>query len=294
MYRLLLLFLITLSLWGNSEDINNKVKQQYQKIFDTAERNNSVANTLYGNFSLKAHHTNYYLPLSLSLEQYYSYEESEEYRQIESQVQISVRFDLFYNLFGMNEIFSLAYTQQAFWQNYTPSSPFRETLYNPEAFFLFPLEGEKLRALQTGYAHQSNGQGLSYNDDGSISEQNNRSRTWNYLYATVHALHSNIGLELTAWARILKTEEDSTPDLYDYIGYGNLKLRYTPDNHWLEIMVRGNLATGYGAIEASYSYPLWFRDDLFWYAKVFEGYGESLIDYNNHITTFSLGVSFSR
>ena len=186
------------ALYSEVKDINDDVKEQYQNIFNTSET--------YGNFSLKAYHTNYYLPLSVSSQEYHSYKASKEYRKVESQIQISMRFDLFYNLLGADEIFSLAYTQEAFWQNYTASSPFRETIYNPEAFFLFPLGGINIWALQVGYAHQSNGQGLSYNDDGSISEQNNRSWTWNYLYGTLHVFEGNIATEMTLWARILKTQ----------------------------------------------------------------------------------------
>ena len=47
-------------------------------------------------------------------------------------------------------------------------------------------------------------------------------------------------------------------------------------------------------IEANYSYPILGRDDLFLYAKFFDGYGESLIDYNNKITKFGIGISISR
>ncbi len=292
MQKLFFLVSLFLTLLSFAQDIDKDVKQQYYYIYNTPETNNSISR--YGDFSLRAYHANYYLPVSYSSKDHISYEAFEKYRQIESQIQFSIRFDLFYNLFGFNEIFSLAYTQKAFWQNYTTSSPFRETNYNPEAFFLFPLNGKNIRALQIGYAHQSNGQGLSYNDDGTISEQENRSRTWNYLYSTLHILKDNLSIEFTLWARILKFKEDATADLYDYMGYGNVKLRYSLNQHDINLLLRYNPLTGYGAVEGSYSYPMWFRNGMFWYVKLFSGYGESLIDYNNHTDTVSLGISFSR
>jgi outer membrane phospholipase A len=60
------------------------------------------------------------------------------------------------------------------------------------------------------------------------------------------------------------------------------------------MMLRFNPSTKYGALEGSYSYPMWWRDDLFWYVKIFDGYAQNLIDYNIHVSNISLGISFSR
>jgi len=57
-------------------------------------------------------------------------------------------------------------------------------------------------------------------------------------------------------------------------------------------MVRGNLMKENGALEATYSYPLKDKTDL--YIKLFSGYGESLIDYNRNVTKLAIGFSFSR
>jgi len=275
-----------------SATVDEGAAKQYKTLYSDPD----VADARYGIFSLKAHRANYFLPLSYASEPYPSYVESEEYRQIESKMQLSLRFDLFYDLLGLGEIVSLAYTQKAYWQNYTPSSPFRENLYNPEAFITVPLatDATMLRALTLGYAHQSNGQGMRYDDDGSLSEVYNRSRTWNYLYTTLHTDAGAFGAELTLWARILKTVEDGTPDLEEYLGYGSLTLRYAANRQWWELLLRGNPATGMGAAELTFSYPLWWRDDVFWYVDLFSGYGESLIDYNREVNKFSVGISFSR
>jgi len=49
-----------------------------------------------------------------------------------------------------------------------------------------------------------------------------------------------------------------------------------------------------GAIDVHWSYPLLDSPYTFFYFKFFNGYGESLIDYNNCVTKLSFGLSFSR
>jgi len=78
----------------------------------------------------------------------------------------------------------------------------------------------------------------------------------------------------------------------DYIGYSSVKFSYFINEQMVTLMGRANLITGLGAVEATYSYPL--TDGAFLYTKIFTGYAESLIDYNNYITKFSIGFSFSR
>jgi len=41
-------------------------------------------------------------------------------------------------------------------------------------------------------------------------------------------------------------------------------------------------------------YPFFGSTNMYWYTKIFSGYGESLIDYDRSITKASFGFSFSR
>ena len=47
---------------------------------------------------------------------------------------------------------------------------------------------------------------------------------------------------------------------------------------------------GKGSVQLDWSRPTGFRPQLRWYVQYFDGYGESLIDYNHHQTTVGLGV----
>jgi phospholipase A1 len=258
-----------------------------------------IENMLNSGFALTPYKVNYLLPFGYRDGEYKSYVKSDEYRNIEAELQVSLKLYLGHGLLGLDELYYISYTQHAFWQIYSKSSPFRETIHNPEAFVIFPIYDDdsflQMRSLKFALAHKSNGQGN--NKDvvyvNPADNLGNRSRSINYFYTTLTLQHDALVTDITAWAPFPgKTTLDDNPDLMDYIGYGSLKFSYFVDKSMFTLMGRANLVTGYGAVEATYSYPL--IDGLFIYGKIFSGYAESLIDYNNYITKFSIGFSFSR
>jgi phospholipase A1 len=68
--------------------------------------------------------------------------------------------------------------------------------------------------------------------------------------------------------------------------------RLFADDHLAALMVRGNPSTGKGAIEFNYSVP--FGGYLYGNVYVFNGYGDSLIDYNRSVTRIGIGVMLAR
>jgi len=81
------------------------------------------------------------------------------------------------------------------------------------------------------------------------------------------------------------------------LGYGDIKIKYLFGKHEIGSKLRYNFAIGgknRGAIDMHWSYPLLDSPYTFFYFKFFNGYGESLIDYNNCVTKLSFGLSFSR
>ncbi len=234
----------------------------------------------------------------------------------EVEFQFSLKKNLTYNLFGFGEIVTAAYTQHSFWQLYTASSPFRETNYMPEIFVGIPTppsigEAIGLKATRWGFLHQSNGQ------------EGYRSRSWNRLYVQGLFQWENLFLAARAWYRIPEADKsdayyrgyildesgrpllypdpnesgDDNPDIVDYMGYGDLSFNYLQGRHQFGGTFRYNFNKGgesRGAVELSWSYPFFGSPATFWYAKIFTGYGESLIDYDRHVTKLSFGFSFSR
>lgn len=249
-------------------------------------------------FGLRPHKVNYLLPFGYRSGNYKSYVQTDEYRNIEAELQVSLKLYLGTNLLGLEESYYLAYSHKAFWQVYAESSPFRETNYTPEAFVEFPVNNRdsyfNMRSIKLGLAHTSNGQG---NNKGVIytdpsKDPGNRSREINYIYTELSFQHNTLITELKLYSSILESSDNGNPDIMDYIGYSSIKFSYFKGDNLFTLMGRANFATGFGAIEATYSYPL--IDNAYFYAKVFSGYAESLIDYNNDITKFSVGFSFSR
>lgn len=299
-YIFVLIFLLTAVL---SADINTKKGSEIEKYevseIEDFQARKGMQKWLNRDFGLKPHKVNYILPFSYREGEYKSFVATDEYRNIEAELQVSLKLYLGTGLFGLNESYYLAYSHQAFWQIYSDSSPFRETNYNPEGFVEFPILSKdsifNMKSIKLGLAHTSNGQGSNENATYSspADDPGNRSRSLNYMYSEFAFQHETLLTEFRLFSPFPGTADDiDNPDIVDYLGYTSLKFNYFTGRHMFTLMGRGNFTTGYGAVESTYSYPL--IDDAYFYVKIFSGYGESLIDYNNFITKFSVGFSFSR
>ncbi len=226
----------------------------------------------------------------------------------EVEFQISLKKQLSYDLFGMNEFVYFAYTQKVWWQLYSDSAPFRETNYLPEIFVTIPSSKSLddvlgLKTIKFGFLHESNGQ------------EGYRSRSWNRLYASAGWQWGNWFLDSRVWYRIPESEKeagyykgtlgpdyvnvdgDDNPDIDKYLGYGDIKLDYLNGKSKYGLLLRNNFrfnGDNKGAIEFNWSYPFFDSPNTFWYVKLFNGYGESLIDYNRQVSKAAFGFSFSR
>ncbi|MBN2894624.1 MAG: phospholipase A [Campylobacterales bacterium] len=284
-------------------------KKLYRSIDDMndTDAKYTVKKMLTGLFGLKPYNENYLLPFSYREGHYTSYAPSDTYTNIEAEMQISLLYDLYTDLFGLDEVYSIAYTQKSMWQIYAKSSPFRETNYHPELLINFPLyhasDTLSLKMFQVALSHQSNGQGnitkLDYNLSAvqEISQQSwitNRSRSWNALTGMLVMQHRALFIALKGWYRFDDGRDDDNADLLKYLGYGEVSLLLPFEKGLYKARFRLNIQTGYGTMEGSFSYPLANHENVYFYAKMFSGYGETLIDYNHYITKFSIGFSFSR
>ena len=230
---------------------------------------------------LYPYRSNYFIPYS------HDFHAKPDRKAAEAKFQLSLMKPLVYNLFGLNETFFAAYTQQSHWQIYAHSAPFRETNYEPELFVTLPFKwGDfPLRALKLGLNHQSNGQGGT------------RSRSWNRFYAAgLFQLH-DIFVSLRGWWRIPEPRSsDDNPDIEHYLGYGDLRAAWPIGRNLLSLTLRNNLDTAHnrGALQLDWSFPIKEFRHTFGYVQLFSGYGESLIDYNRSVDTIGIGIQWSR
>lgn len=245
-------------------------------------------------FSISQYRQNYLLP--------FSYAKSpnpisvdglteENVDNFEAKYQISVNLPLYLQDDDVSGVF-FGMTLVSFWQVYNSdvSKPFRETNYEPEVYYQWQTDwdilGYRFNQFNVGINHQSNGQsGL-------------KSRSWNRLYAT--AIFSDVDsfYYLKTWYRLPEDEKefeldpngDDNPDITDFIGRMELGYGFQLGNVNVLSKLTNNLSFSQnrGSVELNFTYPINDRYD--WLLQYFNGYGDSLIDYNRHQQRISLGI----
>jgi len=241
-----------------------------------------------GKYSLTPHNSNYILP--------YSYNSSPNYEAVraadpeadlkyeEVTFQLSLKVKVWEDIFSQKADLWVAYTQRSFWQfyNFEDSSPFRETNYEPELLLNlrtdYRLLGLRGRFINVGFNHQSNGQSEPL------------SRSWNRIVANAGFERGNFSLLLKGWYRIPESvENDDNPNIEDYLGYGEVWGFYFWKGNRFGIMLRNNLHfhENHGAVQLEWSFPI--VKQVGGYLQYFNGYGESLLDYNHRVNRIGIG-----
>ncbi|GIC75694.1 phospholipase A [Moritella sp. F3] len=258
-----------------------------------AERQNDSSE-----FTLTPHRMNYILPVystnQINPEAYRNLNALDDgYKKVESKFQLSLKLPLSYSslLVDGDRIYA-GFTLEAWWQVYADeiSSPFRETNYRPEIFYVAPLDwhpNDANTGVMVGIEHQSNGRaGTS-------------SRSWNRVYAEFIYEQGNLVWSVRPWYRLAEDEKteptspkgDDNPDIADYMGNVEYGIGYAFGKYELSAEMRQNFSTHNGSIQVNLTTPLYGK--LKGYITVFNGYGESLIDYNHSQTRFGIGIALN-
>ncbi|MGL4220393.1 MAG: phospholipase A [Shewanella sp.] len=251
-------------------------------------------------FVITPHKVNYMLPVTYNpdpnMAPYAGEAAGSNYEldEMEAKFQISFKFPIWYNIFGDNGHLFFAYTNQSYWQVYNKeiSSPFRETNHEPEIFMLFNNDWKIGSVTNSfwglGAVHQSNGKA------GLLS------RSWNRIYGTMIFDAGPLAFSTKVWWRIPEDEKtdihqargDDNPNIDDYIGNAEFIGVYGIDAHRFTLTVKTNFNDiDRGSAELTWSYPI--IGNLRLYTQYFNGYGESLIDYNHHNQRIGIGVSLN-
>lgn len=223
-----------------------------------------------------------------------------DYRNTEMRLQLSVRTKIAGNLLTRGDptrrdSLWFGYTQQSYWQVFSPSlsRPFRNTDHEPEVMYVLPTDvalpwGWRWRYGGIGLVHQSNGQSLPL------------SRSWNRIYL-MSGMEQDDRWRVTAriWKRLPEdAADDDNPGISNYIGRAELALSWSPSpDDALVLTARHSLSTtarGSARLEWLRSLGTSLvgdRTNLRLHTQLFSGYGDSLIDYNRKRTVFSVGLS---
>lgn len=218
--------------------------------------------------------------------------------QTNAKFQVSLKF----RLFNPNtqtpflEKLYLGYSQTSIWQIGGSSAPFYDSSYRPSAFFLdddisqWPFRKWSRLGLQTGFEHESNGK------DGVDS----RSMNTAYVRPT---------LTLPFWKDYFVSfspklyaylEKEDNPDMPEYRGYGDYLIKIGQvDGLQLATTFRKGTAKDPYSAQFDLSYPLKIATfgnlGGYLHLQFFEGYGESLLDYNRHVRPqFRIGLMITR
>ncbi len=219
----------------------------------------------------------------------------------EGRLQLSVRTKIGQGFlpvsnFGGRDSLWFGYTQQSYWQLFTSSisRPFRNTDHEPEIMYIVPTPadlpgGWRLRYSGLSFNHQSNGQSLPL------------SRSWNRAILMA-GMEKGERFTVTArlWNRIPDGDEtDDNPDIDQLVGRGEVtgSWQVNKDNT-LMLTLRHSMSS-----PANGSYRLeWLQalgdanrngapSGLRLHVQLFNGYGDSLVDYNRGRTVLSVGLS---
>lgn len=239
-------------------------------------------------YAIMAHRSNYILPVAYNSSPntgpFQEASTGEDIQETEVKFQISLKIKLWQDILSKDMDLWFGYTQQSFWQlyNFADSSPFRETNYEPELLLNvrtnFRFLGMNARAIHVGFSHQSNGRSKPF------------SRSWNRIVGNAGLEKDNFILLFKAWYPIPEREEkDDNPDIDDYMGYGELWGYYVWNGYRLGAMLRNNLTlnNNRGALHLEWSIPITKKVGV--YVQYFNGYGESLLDYNHSVNRIAIG-----
>ena len=241
-------------------------------------------------FSILPHRTNYLLPVSYNVSPNNGAyagmtDNDEQLDNLEVKFQLSLKTALWEDIIGDNGTLYIAYSQLALWQAYNSktSAPFREINFEPEIFLSFntgyELLGVTSQLMTVGFSHQSNGRSQPL------------SRSWNRITASLPFNSADTYVTLKPWFRIPENrQDDDNPGMEKYYGYGELQVLQKIKEHTLTLMLRNNLRSSgnKGAVQVDWSFPL--HKKLKGYIQYFNGYGESLVDYNHSNNRIGIGL----
>lgn len=249
-------------------------------------------------FAILPHKPNYVLPVTYAetnAEPYGDLLQGREFDDIEAKFQVSLKYIAIEDFLSDNFDVEFAFTATSWWQAYNSdiSAPFRETNYEPELIFNYKKPwnffGIPVANSYISLNHQSNGQA------GQLS------RSWNRVIGGLAFVTGDVTWGLRTWWRLPEDEKefpnspegDDNPNIERYLGYGEIGALWQIDRgHQLDILLRNNLRSdNKGALRLGWSFPL--SKNLRGYVEYFNGYGESLIYYDQHIQRFGLGVKLT-
>ena len=288
---------------GSSEEGLPSSIYQYPGLAEKVKTERRAAHNPY---LLLPHRPNYFMPLTYQskinqeeqkkfydgvLENEETGEEEKSFENTEFVFQLSLKYMVAKDLFGKYNTLSVAYTGKSFWQAYNSkiSALFRETNHEPELIFSFNPHFDWSDNMTIALNHQSNGQ------------VGNLSRSWNRIIVSTAKVWPNRILNVRAWYRMPEEKKerpnqvsgDDNPGIERYMGYGDVFFLRKMNDHSISVTLRNNLRLNdnLGSVTLDWSFPI--DNGMKGFVQYFNGYGESLIDYDQYQERIGIGIKIS-
>lgn len=248
-------------------------------------------------FVILPHRPNYIMPVAYTDQPYEDpyadvlQEDWPGFSKYEAIFQISVKYQLYkFDEANKNRLY-IAYTNKSYWQVYNSdlSRPFRETNHEPELILQLSPNWGYINRINIAFNHQSNGQYQGF------------SRSWNRITGGIYHLDGNSVYGIEPWWRIPETDsadpedpkDDDNPDIHSYLGYANFIWYKQLGRQSAMVRFGNNLQekNNRGWAELEWNFPVSPRVRGF--IQYFEGYGHSLIEYNQYQRRIGLGFKIS-
>lgn len=206
---------------------------------------------------------------------------------------LKLQFSFKYRLSKSHNLY-FGYTQLMFWEIYGKSKPFTDVNYRPEGFYrLVEKQNNFFSSLDFGYMHLSNGQ----------EKEETRSLDRIFLRSSFKTTISDHVLGGSIMLYQIFNEDDTNKDIINHLGYWELRGFFTDIMTLAGQKIDLNFRTyagskvydiDKGGYELGLVYNLVSADfNPAFYLQRFEGYSESLIEYNKKRTEYRLGIMLS-
>jgi len=202
--------------------------------------------------------------------------------------QISIRQRLTKTSLPFNTFLMLTYTQKSFWDIYAKSAPFKDNNYNPGFSIVKPLINKNglIGVAAIALEHESNG------------KDSLESRGWNYVVLSgMYFLNPFFSIQAKLWAGFLDQGDKDldgggNKDLYKYRGYGLVAFNYRSynDRIWVSAVINPRKKIWNLNTQLEVSIKLTAKANQYLFIQWYQGYGESLLEYNKYSSMVRVGM----
>lgn len=200
----------------------------------------------------------------------------------DAKFQVSIMHRLIRGILPQDMYLFITYSQRSFWDIYKKSAPFEENVYNPSIGIGNNIVIDD-HVVGVGFfqiEHESNGRDSIWN------------RSWNKVsFTAIGAITPDLNLQFKVWVPFWKAKENK--DIARYAGYWHLVANYqTPSRRFS--FTGQYIKRGGWDLNANFMLEAAFRltkkRNQYICIQYYNGYGESLLDYNVFSGYIRVGV----